>query len=144
MPHFTDYMQYVSKQTFSAAAIIDSDGKSAGKIIVRYTDATIGYNHNVCVLFYPVDGMNYSNTKKGGTYNEPATLVQMLESNNITAYLHDGNRVTSDYDLIYGKRRKTPNKRINNNISHAESMSRFSDISSIKYKRKKYNLVWVM
>jgi len=131
MKHFTEYMRDVSKQTFSAASIVDSRGKQAGSIIIRFTDSYIGYNHNVCVLMYGVDGLDYGTTAKGGMYSQPQTMVRHFEAHGVKCFNFYGERIFGNYQ----KNRK---------VLVADSLSRFSDVHSIKNGNKKYALHWVM
>ena len=47
-----DKINTLSKQSVSAAAIIDSHGNLAGKVLVRFTHSYIGWNHEVEIIFY--------------------------------------------------------------------------------------------
>jgi hypothetical protein len=125
MTHFIDYTSNISKQTFSAAAITDRKGNMVGKIIVRFTDSQIGYNHQVGVLFYNAD-LDFSETLKGGTYNQPDTLFTVLTNANIKCYDWHQNQITA------------------RGANSADSLSSFNDIRYIKHNRKTYTLNWVL
>ena len=130
MTNFIDHTSHVSKQTFSAAVITDSKGKQVGKIIIRFTDAQIGYNHEVGVVFYPAD-LNFSETLKSGVNNNPDTLYHLLNNNGIKVY--------SRYSQLIGYKNKETNKTV-----RYDSLSDFSDIVRIKFNRKSYNVLWCM
>jgi hypothetical protein len=132
MPHFIDYSSHVSKQTFSAAAITDSKGNQVGRIIIRFTDAQIGYNHHVGVSFYPAD-IDFGATLKGSTYSQPITLVKAFDAASVRCYDWHNRIISSEY-------RNTDDSK----IVLADCMSRFDEIVSLKFKRKSYNLLWVM
>jgi len=130
--NFIDYTCNVSKQTFSAAAIVDSKGKQVGKIVIRFTDATIGYNHQVGVIFYPAE-INYKDNRKGNTYAQPDTLFYILRDAGIKVYNFGGDQVI-DYDMA--------KKGIKG--QNYDSMSRFDEIVKLKYNRKTYRILWCM
>ena len=130
MKHFIDYSQNVSKQTFSAAVIVDSEGKQVGKIIIRFTDSQIGYNHNVGVIFYPAE-LNFEKTRKGGTYDQPGTLFKVLHDAGIKVYAH--NKRVDGYD--------------GHDIANAvryDSLSTFNDITGLSYNDDEYSILWAM
>ena len=131
MTHFIDYTCNVSKQTFSAAVIIDSQGKQRGKIIIRFTDSQIGYNHHVGVIFHPAE-LNFSDTRKGSTYSQPGTLFKLLANNGIESYNFNN-------QLIVGYSKKQPK-----NTQMYDSMSRFDEIVKLKFNRKTYRVLWAM
>ena len=132
MKHFIDHTQNVSKQTFSAGVIVDSKGKMQGKVVIRFTDAQIGYNHQVGVVFYPAE-INFKDASKGGTYAQPDTLFYLLRDAGCKVYRRDGIRVI-DYTL--------KDQGIDGQMY--DSMSRFDEIEMIKYKRKTYRILWAM
>ncbi len=131
MTHFIDYTCNVSKQTFSAAVITDSKGKQVGKIIIRFTDSQIGYNHQVGVIFYPAD-LDFSKALKGGTYSQPGTLFHLLDAAGIKQFNFSGQRIVGYDD------KAAPNTQI------YDSMSTFNEITTLKYKRKTYNVLWAI
>ena len=127
-----DKTNHVSKQTFSAAVITDSKGKQVGKIIIRFTDSQIGYNHEVGVLFHPAE-LSFRESHKGNTYAQPDTLYFLLSRAGIKCYNWSGQRVI-DYTLIEkGVKGQNYN-----------SMSRFDEIVKLKHGRKEYNVLWAM
>ncbi len=132
MTHFIDYTQNVSKQTFSAAIITDSKGKQVGKIIIRFTDSQIGYNHQVGVIFHPSDCLGFDKTSKGGTYSQPGTLFHLLDTDGIKQFNFGGQRIVGYDD------KTAPNTQI------YDSMSTFNEITTLKYKRKTYNVLWAI
>lgn len=129
MNHFIDYTNHLSKQTFSAAAIVDSGGKQVGEIIIRFTQSQIGYNHQVGVIFHPAE-LDFSNNKKGGTHEQPGTLFYILREAGVKAFNFGGDLITTYGDKAEGR--------------HYNSMSRFDEIITLKYKRKIYRILWVM
>jgi len=131
MKHFIDYSSHVSKQTFSAGVIVDNKGKQAGKIVIRFTDSSVGYNHHIGVVFYPAE-MSFKDNAKGGTYSQPRTLFKLFSDSNVKCYTH--NKLIIDYD----SRKKHPDGTI------YDSLSRFDEITRLKFKRKSYNVFWAM
>jgi len=127
MKHFIDYSHNVSKQTFSAAVIVDSEGRQVGKIIIRFTDSQIGYNHNVGVIFYPAE-LSFEKTRKGGTYDQPGTLFKVLHDAGIEVYAHNKRVVRCD---------------ALNSVRY-DSLSTFSDITKLSYKGVDYSILWAM
>jgi hypothetical protein len=130
--NFIDYVNHVSKQTFSAAVITDSKGKQVGKIVIRFTGSQIGYNHEVGVVFYPAD-INFSSTRKGNTYGQPGSLYYLLRDAGVKMYNFSGNQVI-DYDM--------QKKGVSG--QNYDSMSRFDEIVKLKFNRKSYNVLWCM
>ncbi len=131
MKHFIDYANNVSKQTFSAAVIVDSNGVMAGRIIIRFTDSQIGYNHQAGVLFH-IAGIDFSDTRKGNTYSQPGTLFHILDNAGVKQFNFGGQRIVGYDD------KDEPNSQI------YDSMSTFNEITTLKFKRKTYRILWAM
>ena len=128
--HFIDHSDHISRQTFSAAVILDSKGRLQGRIMIRFTPSQIGYNHEVGVIFHPA-GVDYASTMKGGTYSQPSTLIELLDANGVKSYTWSG-------DLIFNQSRGEPGQVC------AESLSQFSDVASLKHGRKSYRVLWAL
>ena len=62
MKSLIDKIDSMGKQSVSAAVITDSSGNMAGKILVRFTDSYIGWNHEVCLVMYSVDNVRATNS----------------------------------------------------------------------------------
>ncbi len=129
MKHFIDFTCNVSKQTFSAAAIVDNKGVQQGRIIIRFTDSQIGYNHQVGVIFAP-ESLDFGNTSKGNTYSQPGTLFHMLDNAGVKCFNRSGDKITNYGDKEQGQ--------------CYDSMSSFNEIVTLKYNRKTYRVLWVM
>ena len=99
MKHFIDSYSNLSKQTFDTAIIVDSKGKQAGKIIVRYTNSQIGCNNQTGVIFYPSD-LNFEKTEKGSSYNQDSVYT-LLSDSGCSVYSHGMKKFTT-----YGKKEK--------------------------------------
>jgi hypothetical protein len=130
MRHFYDIATGMQKHAISSAAIIDSKGEYAGKVIVRYTAGTIGWNHEVGVLFSAAD-MDLNTTAKGDSYSNPAALYDLLNDAGAKCFDWLGKRLGSwgskhSYQIDVG------------------SLSGFNNIRTIKLGNKKYTLIWVM
>ena len=123
--HFIDRLDHVSRQTFSAAVILDADGNQCGRIIVRFTDSQIGYNHEVGISFYhsqlPSSESNFSMSRKGSCYSNPATMVDMLQELGFTCWTH--------------------NKPV---TGRGDYLSRFKDIESMKAGNRKFRILWAI
>ena len=128
--HFIDHTDHISRQTFSAAVIVDSNGKQAGKIIIRFTPSQIGYNHQVGVLFHPAD-MSFEVALKGSTYSQPQTLADLFSGAGVRMYDWTGREIIAGWKDKEG-------------AVCAQSLSRFDDIASIKHGRKQYSVLWAI
>ena len=123
-----DKLNMLNKQSFSAAAIVDAQGNSAGRVIIRFTDSQIGWNHEVGVIFSDA-GLNLAHTSKGNTYSTPGTLYFMLREAGVKSYTWNGKQI-GDYDNKTGQ--------------NYDSLGRFDDIAKLKIGRKHYNLLWII
>lgn len=119
MKSIFEYTNNVSRQTFSAASIVDSKGKQVGKIIIRFTDSNIGYNH---LVYVQLPGF-VRGQAKGNTYNQPVTLFRLIQDNGFRCFAGRGREV-----MTYGD---------------AESLSSFNDIASLKKGNRTYTINWV-
>ena len=128
MKYLRDKIDTLSKQSVSAAAITDSNGKQVGKVFIRFTDSYIGWNHEVCVIVYGDGELHGMNSRKGGCYDKPATLYFMLRD--------AGYRVFNRTFRIGDYQDKT--------LCNYDSLSRFEDISHFKKGNKVFNLLWVV
>jgi len=128
MKHFFNRANGMSKHAISTAAIIDSDGNLAGKIVIRFTDSQVGWNHEAGVLFYPAD-IDFSDSRKGSTYSQPDTLYYVFREAGIKCFDWQGRRF-GDYS--------------DRHDVMIDSQSRFNDIATIKHGRKKYRLLWII
>ena len=127
MKYLIDKIDSMGKQSVSAAAIVASNGDQAGKILIRFTDAMYGWNHEVSACIYGSD-LNMRNSKKGGTYDKPTTLYQLFKSAGFKCFDH-GDRRMGDYQDKTGH--------------NVDSYSGFSDIAYVKNGNTKYTLCWV-
>lgn len=118
MKHFIDHINMVSKQTFSCALIFDAKGKQCGKIIVRFTDSQIGYNHQLGMVFGDLD---FGTTFKGDCYSNPDTLIKALQSIDCKA-------------LNFRKEI----------VGIGSGSSQFNDIKYIRQGRKTFRIEWCM
>ena len=130
MKHFIDNYCTVKAQTFDTAIITDSNGKVAGKIIVRYTNSQIGYNNETAILMYSIDGLDYTNTRKGSTYNQESVFY-ILRDVGAKVYNYQGKQFG-----MYGDKDRE-------NLIMADSISRCTEFSSFKIGNRKYNINWV-
>jgi hypothetical protein len=131
MKYLIDKISSMTKQSVSAAAIVDSNGNMAGKVLVRFTDSQIGWNHEVSAVIYDSEGMvalNMRNSRKGGTYDKPLSLYALFDDAGFVPFTHNDRSIGS-YD----------NKRDVN----VDSLSTFSDIAYVKKGNKRYSLMWV-
>ena len=128
--HFIDHSDHISRQTFSAAVILNSAGTQVGKIIVRFTPSQVGLNHEVGVIFHPA-GIDYASTMKGGTYSQPSTLIELLDANGVKSYAWSGDLIISSHRAKAGE------------VS-AGSLSQFNDVASLKHGRKTYRVLWAL
>ena len=88
--HFIDKVG----QNCSAAIILNSAGDVRGRILVHYTSAEIGMNHEVGIVFYGIGKderhrCNFGKTRKGNCYANPETLVEMLCEIDCSPTSHD-------------------------------------------------------
>jgi len=125
-----DQANHISRQTFSAAVIVDSEGNQAGKVVVRFTPSQIGYNNQVGVIFHPAD-LSFSKTIKGNSYSAPTTLVRLLNQAGVTCCDWGGTEIVAGHKASEGQ------------VS-SESLSRFDDVASIKHGRKQYSVLWAI
>ena len=128
MKYLIDKIDSLSKQSVSAAAITDSSGNLAGKVLVRFTQSYIGWNHEVVAFLFGKEGMRANNSKKGGTYENPTTLYKLINEAGLKCF-------------DYNKRKFGHYDKGTVNIA---SMSQFSDIRYIKDGNKLYTLHWVI
>ncbi len=129
MKHFIDKLNTVSKQTFDTAVIVDAKGKPAGKIVIRYTDAQIGYNNETGVLLYGYD-LDFSTTRKGNTYSKMNAYHMLRE---IGARVYD----FGGHEFIGYQDKAGPNTR------NYDSTSNVKDIDSFKIGNRKFSVLWV-
>lgn len=138
MTHFYDKATGMGNHAISSAAIIDSKGNYAGKVIIRYTPATrcalyaIGWAHEIGVSLGDA-GLDLGATLKGDTYDVPAALYEILNSANVKCYDWNDRRVGS-WGGKYNR---------HDHAVDVDSMSDFNDIRTIKIGNKKYTLIWV-
>lgn len=118
MQNFLDHTSHVKKQTFSAAVILDAKGKMRGRIVVRFTPSQIGYNHQVGAIVYGTD-LDFNTTQKGGTYDQPQSLVKLLKAHGMKAIHHNGDELSDCH-------------------------GRFDDCDRIKHGRKVYRVIWAI
>ena len=128
MKYLIDKIVSMSKQSVSAAAIVNSKGEQCGKILVRFTNSTYGWNHEVSAILYEHETLNMKQITKGESESTPRALYALLKNNNIRCFTH--NKEIGDYS------NKLP--------CCYDSLSSFSDIARIKYRRKSYQLMWVV
>jgi len=127
--YFQDHLNTVKKQTFDMAIITDSKGKSAGKIVVRYTDAQIGYNNETGIVLYGYD-LSYSNTRKGSTYDQDS-VFHLLRGIGAKVYNHSG----IEFCTYRDKKRE--------GLINADSISRCTEFVAFKIGNSKFNIHWV-
>ena len=126
MKHFYDKVSGMGNHAVSCAAITDSKGELCGKVLIRFTNAQIGWNHEAGVLFNPLD---LSQSSKGGTYSVPGTLYFLFREAGIKCY--DWHKsLIGDYE--------------NKTDTNYDSLSTFNDIRYIKQGRKTYTLNWLI
>lgn len=128
--YIQDKINTLTRQSVSAAAIIDSKGNMAGKILVCFTNGLYGWNHEVSACLFGHDKLSFGKSRKGNCYDNPTTLYKLLRDAGLTAYDWNGRKL-GHYD---DKRPHVP----------VDSLSRFSDIRTIKHGRKSYRLEWVI
>lgn len=132
--HFIDKINSLSRQSISAAAIVDSDGDMAGKVLIRFTDSQYGWNHEVGVTMWRQadngrQSLDFGRSSKGGTYNRPGTLYFMLREAGFRCFMHGGKEI-GDYENKTG--------------CNYDSLSSFSDIAFIKQGNRKFRLLWIV
>ena len=124
-----DKINTLSKQSVSAAAIIDSNGNLAGKVLVRFTHSYIGWNHEVVAFLFNHDNMRANDSLKGGTYDTPATLYKIFHAAGLEC-LDWHKRTIGGYS--------------NKQEINVDSLSGFNDIRYIKQGNKLFTLNWVI
>lgn len=118
--HIMDNYQQCKKQCFDTAFIVDSKGNKVGKIIIRYTKSGYGYNNETGVLFYDA-GLDFSNTEKGGVYNNMGVVKLLIESG-VRCFDASGEQIT---------------------LVNCQQYSRPTQLNSLKIGGKKYRVWWV-
>ena len=130
MKHFFDKLNSMTKQSFSAAAIVDAKGNHVGRVLIRFTDSYIGWNHEAGVIFHAENvALNMNSTRKGNTYSTPGTLYYLFRDAGVKCYDRRDQQI-GDYD--------------NKTAVNYDSLSRFDDIASVKISRKIYKLLWIL
>ena len=81
--HFLDKVSSMSRQTIEAGIITGTDGVPVGRIIIRYTDSKIGWNHEASIWFNDLYNdkapcTNFMHTVKGDTYDVGNTTFWLL------------------------------------------------------------------
>lgn len=147
MTNFIDKFHKLSRQCVSAAVILDSKGVTRGRIVIRFTNGQIGFNHQLTVLFLAA-GLNYSTSSKGGSYDQPGTLFKhlnntgrvMYDNNSVKLYSDTGKVKMYNYDKkqIVGYGSKIKDSRM------YDSLSRFDEICYLKVGRKTYRIAWAV
>ena len=79
----SEKLSTVSRQAASVAVIQDENGNVRGRILVRFTPAQIGYNHEVSVHCHALE-MTHEQSAKGSCYQNPSSLFDLLDSNGHT------------------------------------------------------------
>ena len=145
MKHFLDCTQDVSRQTFDMAIILDNKGKKVGKIIVRYTNAQIGYNNQTAIIFHGMPVLNESGqytgqydldagkTIKGCSYDKDS-VFELLASIGAKVYGWNGLQFYS-YEHKAGAKAESS--------QNVNSISRCTEFLSFKIKNNKFRIEWV-
>lgn len=126
MKYLIDKIDSLSRQSVSAAVIVDSKGNQAGKVLIRFTDSYIGWNHEVSAVIYGSD-LNMRTSSKGGTYDKPGTLYKMFKDAGFKCFTHNDNRIgdySDKHPVCY------------------DSLSVFNDIHYVKNGNTKYRIMW--
>ncbi len=128
-----EHFNNISRQTFDAAIITNSKGKKVGKILVRYTNAQIGWNNETGIYFYGHgdNRLEFSSTIKGNTYTNDSVYVLLK---NIGAKVYGFNDVRF---YSYGEEPKTENRQ------SVDSISRCTEFLSFKLGNSKFNILWI-
>ena len=90
----SEKLSNVSRQATSVGVIQDDKGNIRGRILVRFTPAQIGYNHEVSVHCYPLDMNQADDVAKGSCYQNPVTLFDLLEENGYSCLDSLGKKMT--------------------------------------------------
>ena len=118
-----DRINKVSKQTISAAVITDSKGRACGRVLVRFTDSQVGYNHEVAVIFHEGEtSIDAGTSSKGSCYSNPSTLVKKLQAENLKPLQHSGKPIEGCGDYL----------------------SQFTDVCGFKMGRKRFDILWAI
>ena len=129
MTTFYDKVSDMGRHAVSAACIIDSNGEVRGRVLIRFTPAPIGWNHEAGVMFGPA-GLDLGTPSRGEVHSMPGTLFFLLREAGVKCYRHDMTRI-GDYD-------DDPDD------CKYDSLSRFNDIAWVKHGRRRYRLAWIL
>lgn len=77
----SEKLSTVSRQAASVGVIQDDKGNIRGRILVRFTPAQIGYNHEVSVHCHALEMTHCDDVAKGSCYENPATLFDLFDRN---------------------------------------------------------------
>ena len=119
MKHFIDKVKTVSNQCTDNAIILDSKAKRVGSVVIRYTNAQIGCNNEIGVIFD--DLIDFSTTKKGNTYDH-MNLFYIFHDLGIKCFDGCGNQI---------------------NEKNQGSYSRNNELVKLKMGNKIFNLEWI-
>jgi len=130
MKHFADKLASMSKQTTDEAIILDSKGSLVGKVFVRYTDSTIGWNNETGVIFHDNDiHLDLSKTEKHDCYNNLDGLFNLLKSIGANLFDYNNQHIVDNHKDIHARQ--------------LDSMSSVRDLEQFKISNRKYKILWV-
>lgn len=127
--YLLDKINSMSRQSVSTAVIVDSKGDMAGKILVRFTDSQIGWNHEISATLWGFMDENGNNllsmnkSKKGNCYSNPFTLFKLFNDAGLKCYDYSENPISA---------------------RRADSLSAFSSIAMIKHGNRKFRIYWAI
>jgi len=119
--HFIDKYSNLAKQCFDTAIITDIKCNAVGKIIIRYTNAQIGYNNETGIIFHPAN-LNFSKVMKNDCYGRELAVFELLTEANCKVL-----------DLY--KKEFTRNK--------VKGISTLTAYCYIRHNKKLYKIHWV-
>ena len=75
----SEKLSTTGRQAASVGVIQDEKGNIRGRILVRFTPAQIGYNHEVSVHCHALEMSQVDDVKKGSCYQNPVTLFDLID-----------------------------------------------------------------
>ena len=129
MKHFIDKVSNMASQVLDTAVITDSTGKVVGKVVVRYTNAQIGWNNETGIVFHAGGkSLDFSVTEKHDSHNNCEGVFNLLSSIGGKVYDYRGEQFADNHKL---------------NLRQVGSLSSVKDFTSFKLGNSKFNILWV-